>query len=74
MNCLCGKEMTKTSGEVEVRECYPGGYYGTSTKEQHGYKCQCGLFLGVTGAVFNDKTYPYWKYDSDDVKQVMGIE
>ena len=74
MICVCGKKMTEAVQEVEYQECYPGGYYDVDYKNEEGFVCECGLFLGVSGAVFNKKTYPYWKYGSDHLKKIMGIE
>lgn len=74
MNCLCGKYMTNAVQMVEFLECYPGGNYDTGSREEEGFICECGLFLGASAAVFNKKSYPYWKHDSDYMKKIMGIE
>ena len=71
MICLCGKNMIKHKQNVEISVSYPSGNYGTEYEEQKGFLCNCGLFLGETVAVFKNKSYPYWKYDSDQIKNIM---
>jgi len=72
--CVCRKMMQKHSSYVGTQECYAGGGYGTKQDKQDGWLCSCGLFLGRTGCVYNGKTYPYWKYGSDDIKKILGIK
>jgi len=66
--------MKPSSQFVGVQECYASGGYGTKQKKQEGHICECGLFLGKTGCVYKYKTYPYWKYGSDDIKEIMEKE
>jgi hypothetical protein len=74
MKCFCGKEMAESKVDVEVQECCAGGNYGTSIKEQNGVSCECGLSMAPGHCVWRGKTYPKWKYGSDDIIKIMGIE
>ncbi len=70
MICVCGKKMTETEQSVETEI----GDMASGYKTEDGFLCECGLFLCTWGAVWKDKTYPYWKYDSDNLKKIMGIK
>ena len=61
--------MNKTKTMAE--EMYAIAKKAKTDKKQEGHICECGLFLGKTGCVYKYKTYPYWKYDSDDIKKII---
>ena len=67
MICICGKKMTESEQFIEIEI----GDMASECDKQEGYICECGLFLGKSAAVFNGKTYPYWKYSSDDLNKIM---
>lgn len=74
MKCFnCSGELKKDSRYVSVEECYGGGQYGTSMEKEEGEVCRsCGVFLGETVVAYKNKTYPYWKYGVDDLKNIFN--
>ena len=66
--CICGKEMIKE--EEQSFEVEDGDMSSVMTTKK-GHKCECGIWISDAFAVFNNKTYPKWKYSSDDLKKIM---